>query len=568
MKKEEVVRKISIQKPPQFFKQSPKEVQKAEKENIEIKNFPHASSSGVRSPKRFSTFLIEQKEFLIQLATVICATAISFFSFLYYYSKNYVLLYDDAASHLNIAKRVIGGLRPGFGQFGAVWLPLQHFLMLPFIWNDFLWHSGIAGSIVSMISYIITVLFSYKTAKLFTKSSLGGIVSAIVIASNLNFIYMQTTPLSEPLMLAVVSVCLYFLLSWSHTDSIPQLIAAAFFALLASMTRYEGWFLVVFSSIYVFFIYFKKESYQKAESATILFCSLAFFGIGLWIVFSWILMGTPMYFLTGPFSAHAQQNVIAKASGLPTKHNIPLSFLVYWWDIIDIIGLPVVIISIIFFIITIFKKENWKKLGYLLTVASLPLLIIFTLVVGITVVYVPQVPTHHVQGELFNVRYGLMALPFIAFCSSLLVRKRVWLAIPIIFVTLVQQFYFLHTNSILTITDGVLGASAMRFSQSDMSFFQALHKTCNKKLILMTQVSKDPVLFKTEIEMKYFITEAAFGYWQTSLKDPTKYAYCVVMGPHDSSKDTIRTALIHNKKFLENYTLAFKNASYVIYKKI
>src|SRR5690348_6264740 len=84
----------------------------------------------------------------ISITLSIAATAVSFF-------QGTIVAYGDAESHLNIAKRVVNGLTPGFAQLGGIWLPLSHLLMLPFIIFDPLWRTGLAGSIISGICYVI-----------------------------------------------------------------------------------------------------------------------------------------------------------------------------------------------------------------------------------------------------------------------------------------------------------------------------------------------------------------------------------------------------------------------------
>src|SRR4051812_45165861 len=88
----------------------------------------------------------------------ILAGLISLAATIWSLQQGYILAYGDAESHLDIAKRVINGLTPGFGQLGGIWLPLHHILMLPFVWNDWLWRTGLAGSFVSMGSYVISAL--------------------------------------------------------------------------------------------------------------------------------------------------------------------------------------------------------------------------------------------------------------------------------------------------------------------------------------------------------------------------------------------------------------------------
>jgi hypothetical protein len=74
--------------------------------------------------------------------------ALSIGALFYYYAHQQLLLYGDAVAHINIARRVVDNRHPlqSYGQLGTVWLPLQHIAMLPLVWSDALWRSGIAGA--------------------------------------------------------------------------------------------------------------------------------------------------------------------------------------------------------------------------------------------------------------------------------------------------------------------------------------------------------------------------------------------------------------------------------------
>src|SRR5258705_9388835 len=87
---------------------------------------------------------------------------VSAFFFVHYLNNRLGLAYNDARSHLDIGRRVVEGLKPGFAQIGSVWLPLNHILMIPLIWNDYLWHTGLAGAIWSMLSFVATGVLIYK----------------------------------------------------------------------------------------------------------------------------------------------------------------------------------------------------------------------------------------------------------------------------------------------------------------------------------------------------------------------------------------------------------------------
>src|SRR5258708_32805437 len=61
--------------------------------------------------------------------------------------QGWTLYYGDAEAHLNIARRIIGSRTPGYPQFGTVWLPGLHALLLPPGRRDGLGKSGLAGAI-------------------------------------------------------------------------------------------------------------------------------------------------------------------------------------------------------------------------------------------------------------------------------------------------------------------------------------------------------------------------------------------------------------------------------------
>src|SRR3989344_3130829 len=127
-------------------------------------------------------------------------TAVSVFSFVYYYLNGLGLAYNDARSHLDIGRRVVEGLKPGLAQLGSVWLPLPHVLMIPTIWSDFMWHSGLSGSIVSMLSFVVTGYLVFLFLKKIEVGLFGRIFGVFVFMANTNILYLQSTAMTELLL--------------------------------------------------------------------------------------------------------------------------------------------------------------------------------------------------------------------------------------------------------------------------------------------------------------------------------------------------------------------------------
>jgi len=139
------------------------------------------------------------------------AVLVSLFSFLYYFQQGDLLLYGDAVAHINIARRVFDSQTPGLLQLGTVWLPLPHLLMIPFIWSNSMWQSGLGGSIPSMIAYVLGVMGIFRLvrgmleADLRTKAAavVGAWAAAFAYGANPNLIYMQATAMTESVYLAL-----------------------------------------------------------------------------------------------------------------------------------------------------------------------------------------------------------------------------------------------------------------------------------------------------------------------------------------------------------------------------
>jgi hypothetical protein len=86
-----------------------------------------------------------------------------------------LVYYGDAVSHLVIPRLVFDSVTPDLPQFGTV-LPITHIMMLPFVASDFLFHTGLAGTLVSAFSFflllyrITKIEFSSTPAALYVKN--------------------------------------------------------------------------------------------------------------------------------------------------------------------------------------------------------------------------------------------------------------------------------------------------------------------------------------------------------------------------------------------------------------
>ncbi|PYT30580.1 MAG: hypothetical protein DMG58_14125 [Acidobacteria bacterium] len=99
--------------------------------------------------------------------------------------QGWTLYYGDAEAHLNIARRVIDSRTPGYPQFGTVWLPMLHALLLPVVARAELWRSGLAGVIPPAICFVLGVTFLFAAVRRVFSSTAAGATAAALYAMNL-----------------------------------------------------------------------------------------------------------------------------------------------------------------------------------------------------------------------------------------------------------------------------------------------------------------------------------------------------------------------------------------------
>ena len=188
------------------------------------------------------------------LIVTVAAALLSCTAFLHYWRSGELLLYGDAVAHMNIARRVVDTRLPGLFQFGTVWLPLPHILMIPLIRSTWIWQTGVGGAIPSMLAYILGVIGIFRLVRTGLNqrphSRLAAYVATAIFAVNPNLLYLQSTAMTEVLYLALFVWATVYLTDFglalsSGNDRRAQrsLIACAIVLVLAMLTRYDGWFI-------------------------------------------------------------------------------------------------------------------------------------------------------------------------------------------------------------------------------------------------------------------------------------------------------------------------------------
>ena len=181
---------------------------------------------------------------------------------IHYHRLGLTLSHYDARGHLVVARRIFDSVTPGWQQIGAVWLPLPHLLNALPVQVDAWYRSGASAIAISITAFAVAVgAISWIVLEL-TGSPAASIAGVAVFALNPNVLYLQATPMTEPLLLALTTPAVAMLVRWTAglktcttseagvtcetgvaQDFSPALSTSAVgsaFA-LACLTRYEAW---------------------------------------------------------------------------------------------------------------------------------------------------------------------------------------------------------------------------------------------------------------------------------------------------------------------------------------
>jgi hypothetical protein len=500
-------------------------------------------SKNINTVKRY---LYDHAVFLLSLILSIISVA----SFIYYHRNGLGLSYNDARSHLDIGRRVVEGLKPGLAQIGSVWLPLPHLLMIPTIWNDFMWHTGLSGAIQSMVSFVATGILIYKFLEKINVKMFGRLLGVLVFVANINVLYMQSTAMTELLLLATLMAGVYYFVGWHQSENTLDLVKAAFYIMLSSLIRYEGWFLVGFASLILVITTFKRRGYKTAEGNAILFLTLGAVGIFLWFGWNQLIFKDALYFILGPFSAHAQQQQLADAGNLSTKGNLLLSLKIYLYSLIYNSYAFTFFLSLIGAVAFAFdtKIKPIVKLASSTLVAAF-IFNILALYFGFSVLFIQGLSGN----TWFNVRYGLMMMPPVAiFIGYLSDRAKNFKYIILGLLLFVSFFAFANGDSV-TIDDARVGSSQKNVSEVS----GWLHDNVANKdgFVLISAASHDAIIFSSGLPMAKFIHEGTGAYWESAISSPDRWARWIVMRTFDPNDLTYREISNQDPSWEDNYTL-------------
>ncbi len=493
---------------------------------VPLAAFRSAGRLSGRLPKRPAWQQWLKDPWLIAAIVVACIASIA--SCWYFFQHHQILLYGDAFSHLRIARRVFVNTPPGLAQLGGVWLPLPNLLMLPFVWNDDLWRTGLAGSFPAMFCYLVTVVYLFLAARRLTQDSRASFVGTLLFILNPNILYLQSTPLSETLCIATSVMACYYFLAWTQDNHPKHLVGVAAGTFLATLSRFDGWGLFLVLLVLIVVVgWIKRQHLAQVEGTLIVFATLAGLGIGLWFLWDTVIFGDALYFHHYLFSAAVNER-------LYTYHNLWQSISAYMLLSMETVGPILFVLAAIAVVVFVFRcrlaPEMFGAMAFL-TPFVFYILIFYS---GQGTIYLPGVGPATSWQNLWNVRFGVQAVAPIALFVAILARR--WpISMParirpligqiVLVIAIVIQTILTASGGIISLQDGQYGLSCA--PAEPITIYLAQHYDGGRILEDVNGV----LINESEagIDLKNTIYEGSGELWKRALNDPASMVEWIIV---------------------------------------
>lgn len=502
-------------------------------------------------------------------------TCVSILSFLFYLRRGEILLYGDAVAHINIARRVFDSRTPGLLQLGTVWLPLPHLLMIPFLLSNWMWKTGVGGSIPSLAAYVFGTVGIFRLGRgvLSPSSQPSPMVrftawlAALIYGSNPNLIYLQATAMTEPLYLALFIWALVyfneFVQEWrppvesANPPARSALVKCGTCLAAACLTRYDGWFLAVVMGVAAMAVALRvHQPWQGLRGSLTKFILLAAAAPALWLAYNAIVYRNPLEFANGPYSAKAIEQRTPGAFH-PGSHDLRTAYNYF---------LKSAEVNL--------AAEGWQKLWILLALAGViaslaqsrlrnqawPLLLLWVPVpfYALSVAYsgVPIFMPVWWPFSYYNVRYGLELLPafavFVAlavyFTAELIRRRAFRLSVAAAGLIFVAASYGSIWSAPVCLGEATVNSRGRIAVERELADF--LKALPNDSTLLMYLGEHVGALQQAGIPLRRTINEGNHrtwkqpvdvdGLWERALANPSQYAEFVIAFEGDAVSTAVQ----------------------------
>lgn len=541
---------------------------------------PLIAVSGIESETPTETLpdhaaYIKRREVLL---VIITASIISVGAFFYFYVQGMTNAYGDGIARMNIARKVVDhpddSIWQHYIQTGSPWLPLQTFFMLPLVANDWMWRTGIAGSIISMLFYVIGAISLYLHAKIIYRkegavysSALPWMVVAI-FALNPSIIYMQATPMTELVFMGALAAAACALQFWVADQSLKRLALAAFVMTLTTLSRYEAWPVAAISVGIVTFL--SRTNFKGRIRNTFVFGSIVSMGPVYWLWHNWAIYGNAFEFLTGPYSARAiYLNNQAKLGWAKIfVSNAPLDLLLMLFTVAVLAGPLLLLLAIVGQARLVFARR-WAIFD-----DAPAFLLALPFCFHVFSVYRGEMQMFPLSAfGLLNIRYGLLHLMAVAMFAPAIVpmfnslgKARAVLIVSLVFAAQYGLVLSEGISQIAIYQEAFRNGVVARVVRDRARVTTKLRENPPKSMILMHTGALGPVVSEGGLKFCNIIHEGSTGWHSVTERIPDEIE-TVIVQEGDPLDQKFRDSISLSKQLSDDYRLVFSIAKVSLYER-
>ena len=499
----------------------------------------------------------------------ILAAILSIGFFIWYDAHGLTSAFNDARIREIIARRVVVSRTPGLAQFGTTWLPLPSIFMLSLIWNDFLFRSGIAGAIPSMLGFVVGTFYLYRIGRLLTSSRAAGWVAAFAFMLNPSVLYMQGTAMSEIIAISAFIVAIYYALNLMRTKHAADLTKCAAAVAAGTLIRYENWVLAFALAPVVGYAAWRSRGRALAEAWTILYSLLAFAGCAAWIVYNAVIFHDPLLSFYYGQSSHTYYANTPDYE-IPARHHPFMAFKMYGLTVAGTVGWALLVLALLGLGVCLWRfrlRLQTLPIYFFLFPFGFYLLVLYR---GINTLSLPELG----QGPYYNVRFGLLMVPAVGVFLAVLVTarraivRRVLVAIVLVAIMISTVVEFQQTP--FTVREAMVNVDQSQNGQQEARWFGSHYKGGP---VLITYVNDSTAIFylltRHDFPDRAFITDANGSQFTDALAHPESKVNWIFMNSDGSNGDSrIFTTLNGRKDWRKHFALRASFGTALIYQRV
>ncbi|RFA07949.1 hypothetical protein B7R54_01010 [Subtercola boreus] len=529
-----------------------------------------APAVGRRVP---GTLVIAVLALVVGLAAVIVST-----------TSGLNLAYADSQSHLTISRRLFDSKAPGFTQLGTVWLPVPSLILVPFVQNLWLWHTGLAAGLLGVVCLMGTACGVYRVSARIGLGRPARIAGVLLIVANPSILYVYTTALTEPVLILCMTACFAGLAHWvtskRNLSAGEMMVFTGLPAAGATLSRYEGWVLVVGGSVVVLIASWRrKREWRYAVKMVLAFAALPALAIAWWLTYNFAVYSNPLEFLNGQYSASNLQKATADAGLLAYTHNAGLTLWTYNWSVLETAGLLTVVLGIAGAVVLAWRwgLSNRALLVWVMGVAyAFSLLSLF---LGQT----HMNNDHSLPENWWNSRYALAVIPWLAVLASVFVDSisRVPVVrgglLALLGLSLVLQTAWWATDparsSVIAEADGYVQLKSASGATDAAAYLRDHYD--GGQVLMDESAAGSALLPEIGIPLVDYYNRSTGALFEEAIASPGTHAKWVFVSTADAPElsqtgvaDLVYDSVKDQPSFATSYRVVFEKGDYRIYERI